>query len=397
MPSFDDQKQENKSPLSSNDAAAKTNQEKATFQLQDNRPEAIAQRKLQNNINGSAPVTQQKALQDKINNSAPVVAQREEIQKITAGTIQRVENKTGMPDQLKSGIENLSGMSMNDVKVHYNSPKPATLQAHAYAQGSNIHLGPGQEKHLPHEAWHVVQQKQGRVKPTLQMKKGVHINDDKGLEKEADVMGQKAVTSKTEEGAKIQLKSADASTVQRVGEVMQMSWWEKVGDDIIKREGDKPGGYRLVRGVKATDGSGESVFESKEQKSANSEKPKTYAEELGLLPEDGTGEEFTVDAKLVRYSQDSIGKVFSDGKTISSVAAALGRGTTKYTDFPPIRVFMSSDKRLVTLDNRRLWCCKEAGKSIRCEWATMKQIEHDAFKFTSGKGHKGLTTIEVRT
>ena len=28
----------------------------------------------------------------------------------------------------------------------------------------DIHLGPGQEKHLPHEAWHVVQQKQGQSK-----------------------------------------------------------------------------------------------------------------------------------------------------------------------------------------------------------------------------------------
>ncbi|MEM7041075.1 MAG: DUF4157 domain-containing protein [Bacteroidota bacterium] len=37
-------------------------------------------------------------------------------------------------------------------------------QAHAYDQGTDIHIGPGQEKHLPHEAWHVVQQKQGRVR-----------------------------------------------------------------------------------------------------------------------------------------------------------------------------------------------------------------------------------------
>ncbi len=60
---------------------------------------------------------------------------------------------------------------MKDVKVNYNSPKPAQLQAHAYAQGTDIHVSPGQEKHLPHEAWHVVQQKQGRVKPTLQLKR----------------------------------------------------------------------------------------------------------------------------------------------------------------------------------------------------------------------------------
>ncbi|MDF3126600.1 DUF4157 domain-containing protein [Rheinheimera sp. 1928-s] len=102
-------------------------------------------------------------------------------------------NNTGLPNQLKTGIESLSGMSMDHVKVHYNSSQPAQLNAHAYAQGSNIHLAPGQEKHLPHEAWHVVQQAQGRVKPTMQMKSGTSVNDDKGLEQEADVMGGKAM------------------------------------------------------------------------------------------------------------------------------------------------------------------------------------------------------------
>lgn len=111
-----------------------------------------------------------------------------------ASILQRKANNTGLPDQLKSGIENLSGHSMDDVKVHYNSDKPAQLQAHAYAQGTDIHIASGQEKYLPHEAWHVVQQKQGRVKPTLQMKGKVNVNDDKGLEKEADVMGAKAIT-----------------------------------------------------------------------------------------------------------------------------------------------------------------------------------------------------------
>lgn len=105
--------------------------------------------------------------------------------------------KNGLPFQLKSGIEQLSGISMDDVKVHHNSDKPAQLQAHAYAQGADIHLAKGQEKHLPHEAWHIVQQKQGRVKPTTQFKTGVPINDDKGLEKEADAMGARALQMKT--------------------------------------------------------------------------------------------------------------------------------------------------------------------------------------------------------
>jgi hypothetical protein len=102
-------------------------------------------------------------------------------------------NNTGLPDQLKSGIESLSGLSMDHVRVHYNSSQPAQLNALAYAQGSDIHLAPGQERHLPHEAWHVVQQAQGRVKPTLQMAGGLAVNDDAGLEREADVMGGRAI------------------------------------------------------------------------------------------------------------------------------------------------------------------------------------------------------------
>jgi len=85
---------------------------------------------------------------------------------------------------------------MDDVKVHYNSAKPAQLNAHAYAQGTDIHIASGQEKHLPHEAWHVVQQKQGRVRPTTMMKAKVPVNDDQGLEKEADVMGARALQMK---------------------------------------------------------------------------------------------------------------------------------------------------------------------------------------------------------
>jgi len=104
---------------------------------------------------------------------------------------QEKENRTGMPDDFKSGVENLSGIDMSDVRVHYNSSKPAEVRALAYTQGTDIHVAPEQERYLPHEAWHTVQEAQGSVKPTLQLK-GAAINDDLGLEKEADVMGRKA-------------------------------------------------------------------------------------------------------------------------------------------------------------------------------------------------------------
>lgn len=106
------------------------------------------------------------------------------------------ENNTGLPDNLRSGIENLSGYSLDGVKVHNNSPQPEQLQAHAYAQGTDIHLLSVQDKHLPHEAWHVVQQKEGRVKPTIQMNAELNINDDKSLEHKADELGNKAMQLK---------------------------------------------------------------------------------------------------------------------------------------------------------------------------------------------------------
>ena len=80
---------------------------------------------------------------------------------------------------------------MDDVQVHYNSSKPAGLQAFAYTDGKEIHVGPRQDKYLPHEAWHVVQQAQGRVKPTAQAM-GVPINNEPSLEREAETMGNKA-------------------------------------------------------------------------------------------------------------------------------------------------------------------------------------------------------------
>ena len=124
-------------------------------------------------------------------------------------------NNTGMPDNLKSGIESLSGFSMDDVRVHYNSSKPATVQALAYTQGTDIHVAPGQEKHLPHEAWHVAQQMAGRVSPTTNIN-GIPVNDNAALEHEADVMGAKATQMKSDESKTVQRATIWNGVAQRV-------------------------------------------------------------------------------------------------------------------------------------------------------------------------------------
>lgn len=203
-------------------------------------------------------------LQGKLN-----IAQREEIDdeellqgKFDAFTAQREEipseggeaNLTGMPDDLKSGIESLSGYSMDEVRVHYNSSKPAQLQALAYTQGTDIHIAPGQEQHLPHEAWHVVQQKQGRVQPTTQLQ-GVNVNDNERLEKEADVMGGKSlsvqlksdknkltISSKMHSSCIIQKEIDEIKTKEMLGRIYDMllskdiTKWETAIYDILGTE-----------------------------------------------------------------------------------------------------------------------------------------------------------------
>ena len=113
--------------------------------------------------------------------------------------LQKQNNNTGLPDNLKSGMEHLSGQSLDHVKVHYNSSKPAAVKAHAYAQGSEIHLASGQDKHLPHELGHVVQQMEGRVQPTTSVA-GLAVNDNTGLENEATQLGDRAMQMQEKEG-----------------------------------------------------------------------------------------------------------------------------------------------------------------------------------------------------
>ena len=154
----------------------------------DQRPEAQRMIQLKQLAATRARPEDQKIAQLKALADTHTPAQRFDIQR----------NDTGIPDGLKTGMEQVSGMSLDHVKVHYNSSKPASVQAHAYAQGNQVHLASGQEKHLPHELGHVVQQAQGRVKPTTEVN-GMKVNDSPALEKEADVMGTKALKFSSKE------------------------------------------------------------------------------------------------------------------------------------------------------------------------------------------------------
>ncbi len=108
----------------------------------------------------------------------------------TSERLVMAEHGSELPPTLKAGIESLSGMSMDRVRVHHNSPKPAQLDALGYVQGMDIHVAPGQDRHLPHEAWHVVQQQQGRIGDNVRTHIGLST-DERTLEVERDLLAKR--------------------------------------------------------------------------------------------------------------------------------------------------------------------------------------------------------------
>src|SRR5262245_54471381 len=109
-------------------------------------PRTIAQRKQLEGAFGSAiqrqNLEEEEPLQGKLKTAQRVGLEEEEPMQGKFEPVQRAAeatsdgptpNRTGMPDSLKTGIESLSGLSMDNVKVHYESSQPAQLNAHAYA------------------------------------------------------------------------------------------------------------------------------------------------------------------------------------------------------------------------------------------------------------------------
>ena len=110
---------------------------------------------------------------------------------------------TALPDDVRTQMEKAFGADFSAVRIH-EGPQAAATGALAYTQGNDIHFQPGQydpqsqrgRELLGHELTHVVQQSQGRVQSTTQAR-GVAINDDSSLEREADENGARAAKGET--------------------------------------------------------------------------------------------------------------------------------------------------------------------------------------------------------
>lgn len=127
------------------------------------------------------------------------IPEEEELMQSKFAAQKNSADNTGMPDKLQAKMESAFGTGFSDVKVHKNSGKATEVGAVAYTQGADVHFAPGQydpgtsagQKLLGHELAHVVQQREGLVQPTGSVG-GLPLNDSPALEKEADVIGEKA-------------------------------------------------------------------------------------------------------------------------------------------------------------------------------------------------------------
>ena len=109
---------------------------------------------------------------------------------------------SALPGDVRTKMERSLGADFSAVRVFAGSQLPAAVNAKAFARGNEIHFAAGQydpsskagQELIGHELTHVVQQRQGRVSATVQHKGagGAAINDDAGLEHEADTLGAKA-------------------------------------------------------------------------------------------------------------------------------------------------------------------------------------------------------------
>lgn len=139
-------------------------------------------------------------------------SEEDEIQKKDAGKggqsfapVQKMSSGAGagLPNDTQSKMESSFGADFSGVNFHPNSESATNMGALAYAQGNDVHFAPGQfnpgtqsgDELIGHELAHVEQQRAGRVQPTQQAK-GMNVNADAGLEKEADDQGRMAAAGK---------------------------------------------------------------------------------------------------------------------------------------------------------------------------------------------------------
>ncbi len=126
---------------------------------------------------------------------------------------------SALPGDVESKMAWAFGTDLSHVRIHEGSAA-SEMGALAFTQGADIHFAPGQyqphsqrgQELLGHELTHVIQQSRGQVHASAQAA-GVAINDNDGLEQEADAIGAKVARG---ERVADELGSGGSAPVARV-------------------------------------------------------------------------------------------------------------------------------------------------------------------------------------
>lgn len=234
-----------------------------------------------------------------------------------------------IPERLQAGIAALSGEDLSDVRVHVGSPEPDRIGAHAFAQRSDIHLAPGQEQHLAHEAWHVVQQRQGRVRARVQARSKAPIHDDPALEREADVMGARAQSQPTDAAPTRPLRRSASAPAPDGGPIQRLKKKTWMGLDTENVDIDTLSAkqcQRLLFALRHNDPVADYIFEKGDEAALTARLKATYDD--GTLDKSQDVDESVLEA--AKTDLDSIQTRKDDAEVIKkntpSMASMLNMG-----------------------------------------------------------------------
>ena len=146
---------------------------------------------------------------------------------------------SGATGEVVELVEESLGVDLSSVQIKEDASLPVALGAKAVTQGETIHFAPGYApvsadgRHtLAHELAHVVQQRQGRVRPTGYLA-GTAVNEDPELEAEAIEWGEMALAGKQVDIG----GSSDAMTNSMVAQMDplpgELDWGHFEGDSYV--------------------------------------------------------------------------------------------------------------------------------------------------------------------
>lgn len=144
-----------------------------------------------------------------------------------------------LPEDLQENMENSFGQDFTNANIQKNSQEAVDLNARAFTKGDSVHFAPGEfnpnsekgKNLIGDEFAHVTQQRSGVVKPTIVMGKGLILNDEEELEREADIFGEMAATGELVpkyQSSSLQMRN-NFSPIQTKSNIVQLE--EYTGQD----------------------------------------------------------------------------------------------------------------------------------------------------------------------